>query len=172
MRLFHWALAVSVAVAWWTQEEDYWLHLVSGYTVLALLLMRVSMGFFGSEHARFSDFVVSPRAVYVYLGKVIRGHPPRYLGHNPAGGTMAIVMFIVLAGITLSGVALDAAENRAGPLAGLRLFYYTDLIEEVHEGLTDLLLGLVVLHLAGVLLASLQHRENLFKAMINGRKRR
>ncbi|HHH38789.1 MAG TPA: cytochrome B, partial [Sedimenticola sp.] len=69
-----------------------------------------------------------------------------------------------------SGVALDAAENRAGPLAGYPLYFYGDLIGEIHEAATTLLEILVPLHLIGVFVSSRLHRENLVRAMITGRK--
>jgi len=72
--------------------------------------------------------------------------------------------------IALSGIALDAGENRAGPLADTRLFLYQDIAEGVHEGATNTALALVLVHLLGVLYSSLINRENLVRAMITGRK--
>jgi cytochrome b len=46
-----------------------------------------------------------------------------------------------------------------------------DFWEDVHEVLADLMLALVIIHILGVGLASVVHRENLVRAIITGKKR-
>lgn len=171
VRVFHWSLVATTALAVLTQEEAYEPHLSAGYAVLGLVLVRVAWGLVGPRHARFADFLYGPAATLGYLRALRAGRAPRYLGHNPAGGWMVMLLLLTLLVASVSGVALDAAENRAGPLGGLRLFLYLDPILAVHELATDVLLALVAAHLLGVAHASLAHRENLVRAMLTGRKR-
>ena len=171
IRLFHWSLVGACLLAYFTQEENYQLHLVSGYTVLGLVCFRLVWGFVGPVHARFGDFLVSPTTVFGYLRDLPTGRARRYLGHNPAGGVMIIAMLCTLLILAVSGIALDAAENRSGPLAGTRLFIYTDVIVEIHRLFTHIISVLVPLHLLGVVVSSHLHRENLVRAMISGRKK-
>lgn len=171
VRSFHWGLVVVFSVSCATQEQHYDLHIASGYAVLALVLVRILWGFTGTRHARFADFVHGPRVVWRYVTALARRRAPPCVGHNPAGGWMIAAMLVTLLEITLSGVALEAAENRSGPLAGTRLFHYTDSIAAWHDIGTNIALMMILLHLLGVLYASLLHRENLPLAMITGRKK-
>ena len=56
-RLFHWALAILVTIAWISGTRGAMeLHLLAGYGVLALVLFRLLWGVLGSESARFATF--------------------------------------------------------------------------------------------------------------------
>lgn len=171
VRLFHWLLVASFAAAYFTQSDNYDLHLYTGYTLLGLIAFRLLWGFIGSRYARFSSFIFSPAVVAGYLRDMVQRRARRYLGHNPAGAAMIALLLLCLLTIGISGVALDAAENRSGPLGDTRLFYYTDLIDEIHVWSTDIALLLIATHILGVIVSSVAHRESLVRAMITGRKR-
>jgi cytochrome b len=170
VRLFHWLLVASFAISWFTQEQQYENHLWAGYTVLTLICLRTVWGFVGSTYARFKNFIPTPKVLINYVHSIITKRSPRYIGHNPAGGIMIVLMLLTLLTITSSGIALDGAENWSGPLAEFNLYHYTDQIKSLHIMSTNVLLALIVLHLLGVLHSSISHRENLVKAMISGHK--
>lgn len=161
VRLFHWGLAASFVIAWVTAEEWDSLHYWAGYAAGALIALRLIWGLVGTRYARFTQFIKSPRATLKYLGDILRGAEPRYLGHNPAGAAMIIALILAMAGCILTGWMYTTTA-----------FWGSEWVEEIHEALANGLLFLVLLHVGGVLLASLRHHENLVRAMITGRKRR
>ena len=198
LRFGHWTLVAGFAVAYLTQEDLLNVHVWAGYAVGIILVLRTAWGFVGPRHARFSDFLRGPVQVLAYLRDLLFFRARRYLGHSPAGGAMVIALLISLAATVATGVALYGAEKHAGPLRGL--FAVTasapvigfvhpataeeesraqqgnaenneELLEGAHEFFANLTLGLVILHIFGVLLASTVHRENLIRAMITGDKR-
>lgn len=193
VRVAHWLLAVGFLVAYLTEGEPEWLHSWAGYLVAALVVLRLLWGFVGPRHARFADFVYGPGKILRYLGDLLRLRAPRYLGHSPAGGAMILALLLALAATSFAGMATLAQEEGEGPLAG----WIAPLErpagasgerdddheegeregeegewEEIHELLANLTLVLVLLHLGGVALSSLAHRENLPRAMVTGYKRR
>jgi cytochrome b len=174
VRLFHWGLATAILVAFLTEDDLLALHTWAGYTVLALIGARLIWGVIGPRLARWWNFVRGPRATLAYLRTVLRGHPARYLGHNPAGAAMAVALITGFALTAITGMAVLGAGELAGPLAPLMQGWSSEsahALKEVHEFLAWATLSLVPLHLLGVALSSLQHRENLVRGMIDGYKR-
>lgn len=160
VRVFHWLLVLSFFGAWWLGEDGGSLHQALGYTVLGLVALRLLWGVVGSRHARFAEFVPSPRRLARYAGDVVARREARHLGHNPAGGAMIVLLLAALAAIGITGW-LQTTDR----------FWGSELLEEVHETLANGTLVLIGLHVAGVLYSSLRHRENLVLAMFTGRKR-
>lgn len=176
IRVFHWGVAVAFALAWLTGEAETPLHDLFGYAILVLIGMRVVWGLIGTRHARFTDFVRRPATVIAYLRDIAAFRARRHLGHNPAGGAMVVLMLLSLVATSVTGMMLEGAEFGTGWFAewGNARAYGHDAaewIEELHEAVAGFTLLLVTLHVAGVLLASLQHGENLIRSMLDGRKR-
>ncbi len=158
VRLIHWGLAATVIFALMSDESRS-LHKLAGYIAAGLVGLRILWGFVGSPHARFGDFVHSPATVLAYLKDVALRRPRRYLGHNPAGG----VMILALLGLVL-------VASFSGWLSQTDRFFGVFWVEAIHAGSANLLIGLVVLHVVGVVISSLLHGENLIRAMLTGHK--
>jgi len=162
VRLFHWALVASFTVAFLSGEERdlRMLHYWAGYAAAALVALRILWGVIGTHYARFSQFVHGPKIVLNYLKSVVTGREARYLGHNPAGGVMIVLLLLAITGLSLTGHLLTTDA-----------FWGSTTMEEIHEALAKGILALVVLHVSGVIVESLRHRENLVRAMITGKKK-
>ncbi|WP_035703187.1 MULTISPECIES: cytochrome b/b6 domain-containing protein [Bradyrhizobium] len=160
LRLWHWALAAGVLVAWFTPTVHDGLHRVAGYTVLGLLAFRLVWGFWGSRYSRFRMVGVRLRAAPRYLWNLRRGITGRYIGLNPAGTLMLVALLVSLAVSAITG-AMSVTVT----------FFGVWWVEDTHHYSSDAVIVLVVLHVAGVVLMGLLQRENLIRAMITGRKR-
>lgn len=163
-RIFHWSLAFSFAGAFITAEADGWrsVHIMLGYTLLGLLVFRLLWGMVGSRYARFSAFVTGPAKTKSYLASLLARQPEHHVGHNPAGALAIIALIGLGLLISLSGLA---TVNELGGTA------WSHSLEELHEGAANVMLAVVFIHIAGVLVSSLLHRENLVGAMLAGNKR-
>jgi cytochrome b len=158
-RVFHWLLAASFAGAFLTGDSERWrdVHLLLGYTFAGLIVFRVIWGLVGTRYARFRAFLFRQREVLTYARSLLTRSPRHYLGHNPLGSLVIFLMLGLGIVTTLSGWAHYAE------LGG-------EWLEALHEAAAFAMLGLVAVHIAGVVVSSLLHRENLVCAMITGRK--
>ncbi|WP_377298154.1 cytochrome b/b6 domain-containing protein [Rhizobium sp. SGZ-381] len=160
VRVFHWGLVTSFAVAWFSAEDLRHVHEFAGYTAGGLIAARLVMGIAGSRYARFSQFVRRPTRVIAYASDVVAHRERRYLGHNPLGGLMVLALIILVASVAFTGW-----------LQTTDAYWGIEWVEDLHRRLVNVMIGCVILHLAGVLVASLRHSENLVRAMVTGVKR-
>jgi len=173
LRLFHWLLVMLVVVSVVSAQiggNAMQLHMLSGYTILSLVLFRILWGFLGSTHARFASFVRGPAAVISYL-RGLSGHETgRHLGHNPAGAWSVILMLAALLLQAATGLFANDDIATEGPLAKLVSKALSDRITGVHHLNIKLLYALIGLHLSAVAYYLIHKRQNLVKPMLTGFK--
>jgi cytochrome b len=158
-RIGHWVMAIAFLVAYLTGDSEEWrlVHVAAGGTLAGVIAFRVLWGLVGTRHARFADFLRAPSAAWRYLAGLVRGSAPHYAGHNPAGG------YAIFALLLLGGLAAASGWPVYQDIGG-------EWLEEMHEAVVNLMLLVVGVHLAGVIVGSLAHRENLPRAMVTGYK--
>jgi len=196
VRIFHWTLVGSMIGLYLSGDDFKSVHIILGYFVICLVLFRIIWGFIGTKHARFHDFLYRPSKIYHYLKSLTNGNPTHYMGHNPAGGLMVVVMLLSLLLTGFTGIKTLGSEGR-GPLVnkGISIVRLAiadedesddhdltfrddhghkkqkdEFWEDIHESMTAFMIFLIITHLVGVIVSSWVHKENLILAMINGRK--
>jgi len=171
VRLFHWTLVACFITTWLTRDNRYLdIHVFAGYLMAGLILFRLLWGFIGGPYARFRDFAFGWHEVWDYVKEVLNRKPPRFLGHNPAGSWAIYLLLTLGVLIVITGLLGFGGEERQGPLAGWLNYPQGKLVQDIHELLAWLMLGVVGIHITGVLVESLLHKENLVKAMLTGYK--
>lgn len=158
-RFFHFAFAASLTAAigiGFLVDDDapaFPLHMIFGVIALFLLAIRLVMGISGSRYSRFSSFPVHPGEVGLYLVSAVISRTKLYSGNNPGSAVAAVLMFLLVPALFLSGSGLGGRE-----------------VGELHESLAWALLAVIVLHLAGLAWHTIRHRENISLAMVTGKK--
>jgi cytochrome b len=167
-RIFHWALVVLIVAAYTTAQIGGaaidW-HARIGLSILGLVVFRLIWGLIGSSHARFASFFPTPGTLRAYLRGQWRG-----VGHNPLG---AFSVFGMLGLIMVQfGTGLFANDDIAfeGPLAKLISKELSDRLTGIHLFSINLLIALIVLHLAAIFYYVRFKKETLIKPMLTGWK--
>ncbi|MDP1821684.1 MAG: DUF1924 domain-containing protein [Archangium sp.] len=171
VRLSHLLFGVLVLGAFLTSEEDDFIpiHTRLGLVLLGVVLFRVVWGFVGTKHARFADFVRSPKEVLEALRGMMRGQPGHFVGHNPVGAVMVVTLLATLVTVTVTGIIVSQGPEWSGPLLMSKSVAHS--VKEVHEAAAWALPVLIFFHVAGVLLSSFLEKQNLVAGMVTGFKR-
>jgi len=178
-RVFHWTLVLLIAGAWLTFEYSEELgdprlvwHHWNGLALLTLIVWRILWGFAGPAKARFTSFVRGPAAIVQYACDLATGTPRRFLGHNPAGGLVVVVLIALVAAIgTLGLFALEHNDLATGPLYKYAGDAWAKVFTSWHRFLFEpVLLILIGIHITANILYGVVKKDPLISAMITGQK--
>lgn len=178
-RLFHWSLVLLMAVSYVsiTLADDPYtvlamrIHVLSGETMLAVLLFRIIWGFVGSETSRFGRFVRSPIAALRYLGTLFRREPDRAVGHNAAGGWMVMALLLLLLVQIGTGLGSNDDGLTEGPLVKFISHDASNLLSKIHGINFNILAAAAGLHVLVVVIYAVFKGQNLVRPMVTGKKR-
>jgi cytochrome b len=161
VRIFHALLAASFLLAWVlavTSDDEsraFAAHALLGLFIAALVVFRLAWGLIGTRHARFGAFAVRPTDLAAYLKGLVGGPEREYVGHNPASSYASAAMLVLLIGLVATGVLLGRGN---------------EAVEDLHPILAHAMLALVGIHVLGVILHTVRHRDPIALGMIDGRK--
>jgi cytochrome b len=159
IRLFHWALVAGFAANALFTDDDSTLHEWVGYAVVGLIAARLIWGLIGPRHARFADFLPSPRAALQQVQDIATGRHRVYLGHTPLGALMILNLLLTILLIGATGYMMTT-----------NAFWGIDWVEGAHEGLVGWAEVSILVHIAAVILESFRTGVNLPQAMLTGVK--
>lgn len=166
-RLFHFLLAISFAAAYLLADFGNLrnLHFAFGAFVGVIIFFRLFFGFFGPKYSHFLDFQIG-MGHQIEFFKTFFSKTKVYAGHNPIASFVMICIFIVGIGCSISGYLLYANENSV-----LNLNIGKESLKEAHEITANLFLGLVLVHLLGVVVDLIFHSKNeTLKSIFTGYK--
>ena len=161
VRVFHWTVVGGVLLNSFVLDDGKTLHKYIGYVVLVAIAVRIVWGLTARNYARLSSFIPGPRLLISYLQQLVRRREPRYIGHNPAGAVMMLVLIFLLVGCGVTGWMMTLDQ-----------FWGEEWLEDLHETLANAILVLAALHALAAVVEGIRHRENLVWSMITGRKRK
>lgn len=173
LRLFHWCFAITVFASWYTsgQENEYIeYHMQLGYFALGLLTFRILWGIIGPKHARFRQFVPSPRQLFHYINGLKQGQNQHSPGHNPLGSLMVLMMISLITLQAISGLFISDDIFSSGPYYGSMSSDVEKLMSILHHNVFDYMLFSIALHFLAIGYYWKVKKQNLILPMINGKK--
>jgi cytochrome b len=168
MRVFHWSLVIAVLIAFVTgQIGANWMgvHAKAGLAIIGLVVFRVIWGVVGSTHARFLTFVPSPAKIKAYVKGQWQG-----VGHNPLGALSVLALLGLLAVQAGTGLFSNDDIDFNGPLFALVDSALSSRLTGFHKLISNVLLGLVALHVVAIVFYVGFKKHNLVKPMVTGWK--
>lgn len=175
IRAFHWSLPILLFLLWFSAKQSQSFdaldhHMILAQILLGLLIYRIIWGFIGTPAARFSRFLTGPASWWVYASALIKRQPIHYLGHNPLGGLMVIVLLGALGFQLLTGLYTSDDILFQGPLVSSADRDTVRWMSGWHRNFFDWILILVALHITAIILYKFMG-EGLVKAMFTGKKK-
>lgn len=162
-RIFHWLFSLLFVGAFFiakTIDDEnplFSYHMLAGLMMSFLVILRLFWGIFGSRYVRFSSLALHPSDLINYIKGVFNGSHKTWPGHNPASSWAALSMLALAIGLGLTGFLMTTGHK--------------ETFEDMHELLANLFLGIVMLHVSGVIYHMIRHNDGIAMSMIDGKKK-
>lgn len=163
IRIFHWLFALFFILAFLiakTIEDDspiFPYHMILGLTLSFLVILRIIWGFCGSKYSKFTGFDFHLGRLVQYMVGILTGAKKKWAGHNPATSWAAVIMFLLALGLGTTGYLMTAGTNKED-------------FEDIHELLANAFALVVLLHVLGVAVHWVRHRDAIGLSMVDGKK--
>ncbi len=180
------------------------LHVYVGYCFAINVAWRLFWGFLGNRFARWPSILPFEKGYVTglrgYLRDLFADSAPVYLGHNPLGRLMVMLLLILLCTQSVTGLVIAGTDLYKPPFGGMIATWVTggdpEMLAQLVPGSKDhvdpaaydemrrfrkpivtthlyvfyVLMAAIVLHIAGVVIAEVRERSGLVSAMITGQK--
>ena len=171
IRAFHWLLLICILVSFISFRLDEMdIHFISGHCILALLIFRVIWGLIGSRTALFFSFIKGPGAILSYLKNPSSDKFKGMIGHSPIAALSVVAMLVVISVQVGTGLISDDEILLQGPLAKYVSGDLSYQATTYHGINTNLIIGLIVLHLAAIAFYRFIKKDDIVKPMVTGQK--
>lgn len=156
VRFTHWLVATGVIINFFNETGEW--HRFIGYACVLFISLRIFVGF--SPHAQQSArfYLPSLQAILQHIAEIRSRQFTQHVGHNPLGQWAVYCMWTLIFLLALTGW-----------LSRTDQFWGEDWPVDLHELFSNVLQGLVLLHLAAVVLMSRLQKKNLLRQMIAGK---
>lgn len=163
-RVFHTVFVVGFLTAFIIAKNvddeapTFVIHMLAGFTLSFAVFLRALWGIFGSKTARFSSFNLNPAELLRYF-KGLFGKPSdlEVEVRNPAASYSALAMMGLAVSLGTTGYLMSVG--------------YKEQLEDLHEILANSFFVIAAVHVMGVVVHSIKHRDQMFLSMVLGTQR-
>ena len=153
-----------------TGAELWQLHIQLGYALVGGLAARVLWGLIGPRSARWTD-LWHPHEWLATLRALPRLNlPAARRGHDALASALFLWLYLILAGLAATGLALAAIKHNMGPLTAWLgdSIWLKHWFKEPHEVMYGLVAGFIGLHLTALLWHQFVGNAPVAQAMLTG----
>lgn len=160
IRSYHWLIVAAFILNYFVLEPGELAHQIVGYSAVTLVFMRVIWGFVGPANAKISSFFPTISRVRQHLHHLKMRQLPLNEGHNPIGGLLILVFWLLILSQGVTGYLLEETDR----------FFGSSLVEDIHEWIAHTLYVGVIIHVLAVILVGWWGRIQLLRPMITGKR--
>ena len=157
VRITHWLVALFVLVNFFN-DTGFW-HRFIGYFCFTLVLARISYGLWLTKVASSKFYLPTIANIKLHVHKIRTQVFAPHIGHNPLGQLAVYIIWMLVILLALTGW-----------LSRTDTYWGEDWPVDLHMIFSNVLQGLVMLHIAAVVLMSKLQNKNLLKQMISGKQ--